>query len=53
MVHRDLKKKADKSTPNLRCSFFLQYIEEPDRPDVYTLHAYERKHKHECDAEIP
>ena len=48
-----IRKKADKSKIHMRCTFFLQYIEEPDRPDVYTLHAHEQTHKHELDADIP
>ena len=28
-------------------------MEEPDKPDMFKLHAFESKHKHELDAEIP
>lgn len=51
LVHKK-KTKTDKSCPNERCGFFLQYVEEPDRPDIFKLHSYERRHKHELDAEI-
>ena len=50
---RKQKTKSDKSKTHEKCCFFLQYIEEPDNPDVYRLHAHERRHKHPLDAEIP
>ena len=52
LVHKK-KTKKDKSKPNERCTFYLQYVEEPDRPDEFRLHSYDSKHKHELDADIP
>ena len=46
------KNKTDRSLVNERCEFYLQYVEEPDRADIFRLHSYERRHKHALDAEI-
>ncbi len=29
-----------------KCTFYLSYLEEPDQPDVFRLHSYNRFHNH-------
>lgn len=31
-----------------RCTFYLTYLEEPDQPNVFRLHSYNRFHNHHC-----
>ena len=40
-------KKKERDLYMDKCTFYLQYIEEPDKPQVFKLHSYNSYHKHE------
>ena len=31
-----------------KCTFYLQYLEEPDQPNVFRLHSFNKYHTHHC-----
>lgn len=41
-------KKRERDLYMDRCTFYLQYLEEPDQPNVFRLHSYNRFHTHYC-----
>ena len=41
-------KKRERDLYMDKCCFYLQYIEEPDQPNVFRLHGYNKYHKHYC-----
>ncbi|KEJ82813.1 hypothetical protein OXYTRIMIC_699 [Oxytricha trifallax] len=41
-------KKKERELYQDKCTFYLQYLEEPDQPNVFKLHSYNQTHKHFC-----
>ncbi|TNV82986.1 hypothetical protein FGO68_gene3541 [Halteria grandinella] len=35
-----------------KCTFYLQYLEEPDMPNVFRLHSFNKYHTHHCKRRI-
>ena len=35
-----------------KCTFYVSYLEEPDQPNVFRLHSYNKFHTHHCTRRI-